>query len=195
MVAFFIMIESNFFEKLIHIVESDIIESYEMEHHYIDVQPTNIVRVASIIKDHSQLKLNQLVDIIAVDYPSQIERFELIYHFLSHENGERLFVKVRLKKDQPIQSITGVFENASWYEREIFDLMGVFFSDHPDLRRLLTEYNFEGHPLRKDFPLSGYTQVYYDEKTKKVEHEAVNLQQSYRNFDNISPWEGVLQKT
>lgn len=195
MVAFFNMTEPNFFEKLTRIVESDIIEYYEMEHHYIHVQPTNIVRVASIIKDHSQLKLNQLVDVIAVDYPSQIERFELIYHFLSHENGERLFVKVRLKKDQPIQSITGVFENASWYEREIFDLMGVFFSDHPDLRRLLTEYNFEGHPLRKDFPLSGYTQVYYDEKTKKVEHEAVNLQQSYRNFDNISPWEGVLQKT
>lgn len=189
------MTSSSFFEKLIHITESDILNKGSfLGHNFICVHPSNIIRLTTCIKDHSELKMEQLVDIIAVDYPGRSERFEVIYHLLSHQNGARIFIKVHIKKDMVLPSLTNVFENANWYEREIFDLMGISFSDHPDLRRLLTDYNFEGHPLRKDFPLSGYTQVYYNDEHKKVEYEPVNLQQSYRNFDHISPWEGVLRK-
>lgn len=189
------MISSPFFEKLIRITESDVLDKGSfLGHNYISINPKNLIRVTTNIKDHSELKMEQLVDIIAVDYPGRVERFEVIYHLLSHINGARIFIRINIKKDQVVPSLTNVFENANWYEREIFDLMGISFSDHPDLRRLLTDYNFEGHPLRKDFPLSGYTQVHYDHTTKKVDYEPVNLQQSYRNFDHVSPWEGVLRK-
>jgi NADH-quinone oxidoreductase subunit C len=189
------MTSSPFFEKLIRITESDVLSKGSfLGHNYICISPSNLIRIMTSIKDHSELKMEQLVDIIAIDYPNRLDRFEVIYHLLSHRNGARIFIKVNVKKDAILPSLTNVFENANWYEREIFDLMGINFSDHPDLRRLLTDYNFEGHPLRKDFPLSGYTQVHYNTENKKVDYEPVNLQQSYRNFDHISPWEGVLRK-
>ena len=189
------MNNSSFFDKVIRIIESDIIEkSFDKNQFSVTVSSDNLIRVATILKNHSELKMNQLVDIIAVDYPSRVKRFEVIYNLLSYSNEARLFLKVHIKKDAKLHTLTNVFENASWYEREVFDLMGISFSSHPDLRRILTDYNFDGHPLRKDFPLSGYTQVYFDEKKQKVDYEPVKLQQTYRNFDTLSPWEGMLHK-
>ncbi|MEK9561328.1 MAG: NADH-quinone oxidoreductase subunit C [Pelagibacteraceae bacterium] len=142
------------------------------------------------LKRHSDLKFRQLVDILAVDYPNREKRFEIIYLFLSHENNLRISIKIDLEDQQKIQTLTNVFPSANWLEREVFDMNGIEFSDHPDLRRILTDYNFEGFPLRKDFPLTGYKEVRYDPETKKVVYGPVKLQQAYRDFDFKSPWQG-----
>ena len=142
------------------------------------------------LKRHSDLKFRQLVDILAVDYPNREKRFEIIYLFLSHENNLRISIKIDLEDQKKIQTLTNVFPSANWLEREVFDMNGIEFSAHPDLRRILTDYNFEGFPLRKDFPLTGYKEVRYDPETKKVVYGPVKLQQAYRDFDFKSPWQG-----
>ena len=155
----------------------------------IDVKDLNIF--VKNIKEDEQIKFNQLIDITVIDYPTKEKRFELVYFFLSLLNNQRLKIKIHIKENEKVESITHLFQSSNWYERECFDLFGVQFSNHPDLRRILTDYNFEGYPLRKDFPLTGKTEVRYDEIEKKVIYENVNLQQEYRNFDYSSPWEGI----
>lgn len=150
-----------------------------------------IVKLLTFLRDDSQCRFETLVDICACDYPTEAERFEIVYHMLSMRLNQRIRVKVRTDEATPVPSATAVFPVANWYEREAFDMYGVLFSDHPDLRRILTDYGFEGHPLRKDFPLTGRVEVRYDESQKRVVYEPVKLMQEYRNFDFLSPWEGM----
>ncbi|MFN4090171.1 MAG: NADH-quinone oxidoreductase subunit C [Alphaproteobacteria bacterium] len=152
-----------------------------------------IVRVLTFLRDDSNCHFRQLVSICGADYPERERRFEVVYNLLSHRHNQRIRVKVAADEETPVPSVTGVFSSAGWYERETWDLFGVFFSDHPDLRRLLTDYGFEGHPLRKDFPLTGYVEVRYDPDQKRVVYEPVNLTQEFRSFDFLSPWEGSRQ--
>ena len=128
---------------------------------------------------------------VAVDYPEREERFSVVYHLLSVSQNQRIRVKVTTNEDTPVPSVSGVYSSAGWFERETWDLYGIFFSDHPDLRRLLTDYGFDGHPLRKDFPLTGYVEVRYDDAKKRVVYEPVSLTQDFRSFDFMSPWEGM----
>ena len=151
----------------------------------------SIVKLLTFLRDDSQCRFETLVDICACDYPTEAERFEVIYHLLSMRLNQRIRVKVRTDEATPVPSATAVFPVANWYEREAFDMYGVLFSDHPDLRRILTDYGFEGYPLRKDFPLTGRVEVRYDESQKRVVYEPVKLMQEYRNFDFLSPWEGM----
>ena len=155
----------------------------------IDVQ--DLVDVIQFLKSNEKLKFRQLVDVAGVDYPGEEKRFKLVYLFLSHENNSRIKVSLKLNPDQNINSITKIFPSANWMEREVFDMYGLKFKNHPDLRRILTDYGFKGHPLRKDFPLTGFNEVRYSEKEKKVVYEPVKLEQNYRNFDFESPWEGT----
>ena len=141
------------------------------------------------LKRHPELKFRQLVDILAVDYPNREKRFEIIYLLLSHENNLRISIKTEAEENEKIQTLTNVFPSANWLEREVFDMNGIEFDKHPDLRRILTDYEFEGFPLRKDFPLTGYKEVRYDPEKKKVLYEPVKLQQAYRDFDFRSPWQ------
>jgi NADH-quinone oxidoreductase subunit C len=150
-----------------------------------------ILRVLNYLKDDSQCRFRQLVDISGVDYPSRPQRFEIVYHLLSLHNNQRIRVKVTTDEATPVPSATSVFNSAGWYEREVWDLYGVMFSDHPDLRRILTDYGFEGFPLRKDFPLTGYVEVRYDDDLKRVVYEPVKLVQEFRSFEFMSPWEGA----
>lgn len=150
-----------------------------------------IVRVLTILRDHSYCQFQQLVDLTAVDYPARVQRFDVVYFLLSHTQNLRLKVKVLCDESTPVPSVSEVFPVATWYEREVWDMFGIAFSDHPDLRRLLTDYNFQGHPLRKDFPLSGYVEVRYDDEQKRVVYEPVQLPQEYRSFDFLNPWEGI----
>ena len=143
------------------------------------------------LKDLEGYKFNQLIDITAIDYPSREIRFDIIYILLSLTLNRRIVVKTSIKEEQTINSITSLFNSANWYERECYDLFGIKFVNHPDLRRILTDYNFEGHPLRKDFPLTGHNEVRYDNLEKRVVYEPVNLPQEYRDFDYSSPWEGL----
>ena len=143
------------------------------------------------MKENQNLFFNQLIDITAVDYPSNSLRFEIIYILLSMVLNKRVVVKTFLGESEGIESITTIHKSADWYERECYDLFGIQFLNHPDLRRIMTDYNFEGHPLRKDFPLTGHTEVRYDDLEKKVIYEPVKLTQEYRNFDYMSPWEGI----
>jgi NADH-quinone oxidoreductase subunit C len=152
-----------------------------------------IVRVLRFLRDDPRMLFKQLVDLCGVDYPDRIERFEVVYNLLSLKHNRRIRVKVATDENEPVPSVTGAFSSANWYERETWDLFGVYFSDHPDLRRLLTDYGFEGHPLRKDFPLTGYVEVRYDEDQKRVVYEPVKLKQEFRSFDFLSPWEGMTQ--
>lgn len=154
--------------------------------------PDSLIKVMTILRDHSEFKFKQLTDICAVDYPDRLNRFEVVYHLLSLNHNMRLRVKVNCTQDKTIPSIIPVFPNANWYEREVWDLYGIVFDEHPDLRRIMTDYNFEGHPLRKDFPLTGYVEIAYDELEKKVVYQPVKLNQEYRVFDFLSPWEGML---
>jgi len=149
-----------------------------------------IVRVLGFLRDDSNCHFKMLIDICGVDYPQREERFEVVYHLLSHRHNQRIRVKVTTDEDTPVPSSCSVFPAANWFEREAWDLYGVFFSDHPDLRRLLTDYGFEGHPMRKDFPLTGYVEVRYDDEQKRVVYEPVKLTQEFRSFDFLSPWEG-----
>jgi len=157
----------------------------------IIVNKENILQTIKNLKENKNLNFNQLIDITAVDYPSNSLRFEIIYIFLSMIQNKRVVVKTFLGENEGIESITTIYKSANWYERECYDLFGIEFLNHPDLRRLMTDYNFEGHPLRKDFPLTGHTEVRYDDLEKKVIYEPVRLTQEYRNFDYMSPWEGI----
>ena len=157
----------------------------------IEVGENDLSEVVQFIKSNEKLKFRQLIDIAGVDYPEEEKRFNLIYLFLSHENNSRLKLLVKFETSQTINSITKIFPSANWMEREVFDMYGIKFKNHPDLRRILTDYGFKGHPLRKDFPLTGFNEVRYSEKEKKVVYEPVKLEQNYRNFDFESPWEGT----
>ena len=150
-----------------------------------------IVKAMSFLRDDSQCQFKMLVDLCGVDYPERPERFEVVYNLLSLKHNRRVRVKVTTDEDTPVPSITSVFSAAGWFEREAWDLYGIFFSDHPDLRRILTDYGFQGHPMRKDFPLTGYVEVRYDEEQKRVVYEPVKLVQEFRRFDFESPWEGM----
>ena len=163
--------------------------NYEL---HIDVK--HLFKVSKVIKDFEKLKFNQLMDITAVDFPDKEDRFEMVYIFLSINLKARLIIKFSIDEEISIDSLSSIFPSSNWYEREIWDLFGISFSNHPDLRRILTDYGFVGHPLRKDFPLSGNVQVKYDITTKKVVYEPVKLTQSFRTFDFESPWEGDLSK-
>ena len=157
----------------------------------IEVGENDLTEVVQFIKSNEKLKFRQLIDIAGVDYPEEEKRFNLVYLFLSHENNSRLKLLVKFETSQTINSITKIFPSANWMEREVFDMYGIKFKNHPDLRRILTDYGFKGHPLRKDFPLTGFNEVRYSEKEKKVVYEPVKLEQNYRNFDFESPWEGT----
>jgi NADH-quinone oxidoreductase subunit C len=151
-----------------------------------------VVRLLTFLRDDSNCLFKLLIDICGVDYPDREERLEVVYNLLSLKHNQRVRVKLTTTEDDPVPSAAGVFKTAAWFEREAWDLYGVFFSDHPDLRRILTDYGFEGHPMRKDFPLTGYVEVRYDEEQKRVVYEPVRLPQEFRNFDFLSPWEGML---
>jgi NADH-quinone oxidoreductase subunit C len=157
----------------------------------IEISDNDIVEVIQFLKSNENCKFKQLIDIAGADYPENEKRFELIYLFLSHESNTRIKLLTKLEINQTINSITKIFPSANWMEREVFDMYGIKFKNHPDLRRILTDYGFKGHPLRKDFPLTGFNEVRYSEKDKKVIYETVKLEQNYRNFDFESPWEGT----
>ena len=158
---------------------------------YIDIDIENIVSTILFLKTNEKCKFKQLIDITAVDYPQKEKRFKIVYLLLSHENNFRVIINVNIDEKDLIPSITKIFPAANWMEREIFDMYGISFKNHPDLRRILTDYDFEGFPLRKDFPLTGHTEVRYNEDKKKVISEPVKLDQEYRDFDFESPWEGT----
>jgi len=161
------------------------------EHLYLNINSENLIDVAIFLKTNKETKFKQLIDITAVDYPEKEKRFKLVYLFLSHEFNQRILIDYEINEKQIVKSLTSVFPSANWMEREVFDMYGINFKDHPDLRRILTDYGFEGHPLRKDFPLTGHNEVRYSEDKKKVIYEKVKLEQNYRNFDYESPWEGT----
>ena len=150
-----------------------------------------IHNIISFLKDDPLCKFSTLIDFCGVDYPGRERRFEVVYHLLSMSHNTRVRIKVRTNETEPVHSISSIFPNANWYEREAFDMFGILFDEHPDLRRILTDYGFEGYPLRKDFPLSGFVEVRYDEERKSVVYEDVDLPQEYRSFDFTSPWEGT----
>ena len=151
----------------------------------------SIVKVLTFLRDDSNCQFKQLVDLCGVDYPERAERFEVVYNLLSLSYNQRIRVKVTTDEATPVPSVTGVHPAAGWWEREAWDMYGILFADHPDLRRILTDYGFDGHPLRKDFPLTGHVEVRYDDEQKRVVYEPVKLVQEFRNFDFISPWEGM----
>ncbi len=155
------------------------------------IQRESITKVLTYLRDHGDYLFKQLIDLCGVDYPEREQRFEVVYHLLSVKYNRRLRLKVHTDENSPVPSATAVYSAANWWEREAWDLFGIHFEGHPDLRRLLTDYGFEGHPLRKDFPLTGYVEVRYDDERKRVVYEDVQLPQAYRNFDFLSPWEGI----
>ena len=155
--------------------------------------PASLVSLLTMLRDNPSCQFNMLVDICGVDYPEREQRFEVVYNLLSLPNNLRIRVKVATDETTAVPSVASIYRSAGWFEREAWDLYGIFFSDHDDLRRLLTDYGFEGHPMRKDFPLTGYVEVRYDEEQKRVIYERVKLTQDFRSFDFLSPWEGMLQ--
>ena len=161
------------------------------DHIYLNIESDDLLEVILFLKNNNDTKFKQLIDITAVDYPENEKRFKLVYLFLSHEFNSRIIVDFFVNENEIISSLTSIFPSANWMEREVFDMYGIKFKDHPDLRRILTDYNFEGHPLRKDFPLTGHNEVRYSEDHKKVIYEPVKLEQNYRNFDFESPWDGT----
>jgi NADH-quinone oxidoreductase subunit C len=156
----------------------------------LHVHTSAIVRVLIYLRDQPNCQFKMMVDLCGVDYPEREERFEVVYHLLSLKHNQRVRVKVTTDEGTPVPSVTGVFGAANWYEREVWDMYGVYFAEHPDLRRLLTDYGFEGHPMRKDFPQTGYVEVQYDEEQKRVVYQPVKMRQDWRSFDFLSPWEG-----
>jgi NADH-quinone oxidoreductase subunit C len=152
-----------------------------------------VVKVLTFLRDDQNCQFKVLLDVTAVDFPQRGERFEVVYNLLSLKHNQRIRVKLAAGEETPVPSVAEVFNSANWLEREAWDMYGIYFSGHPDLRRLLTDYGFEGHPLRKDFPLTGYLEVRYDEDQKRVVYEPVKLTQEFRTFDFMSPWEGMLQ--
>ena len=169
-------------------IKNSIIENDEL---LIEINFQDLIEVVQFLKSNEKCKFRQLIDIAGVDYPDEEKRFQLVYLFLSHENNSRIKILLKFESDQTIISLTKIFPSANWMEREVFDMYGIKFKNHPDLRRILTDYGFKGHPLRKDFPLTGFNEVRYSEKEKKVIYEPVKLEQNYRNFDFESPWEGT----
>ena len=157
----------------------------------VDVVPPSIPGFIEFLKTDPTTRFSTLIDLTAVDHPERERRYDVVYHFLSMWQNQRIRVKSAIREDTVVPSITSIFPAANWFEREVFDMYGVLFSGHPDLRRILTDYGFRGHPLRKDFPTTGYTEVRYDEVQKRVVYEPVNLVQEYRQFDFMSPWEGA----
>ncbi|UZD91871.1 NADH-quinone oxidoreductase subunit C [Cognatishimia activa] len=157
----------------------------------IDVAPSNIVNFMEFLKKEPTCMFTSLMDQTAVDYPDRDKRFDVVYHLLSMHQNQRVRLRVSIREDEMVPSVTEIHPGANWFERETFDMFGIIFTDHPDLRRLLTDYGFRGHPLRKDFPTTGYTEVRYDEELKRVVYEPVSLPQEYRQFDFMSPWEGA----
>jgi NADH-quinone oxidoreductase subunit C len=155
------------------------------------VAPADIVRVLTALRDDTQCLFEVLIDICGVDYPEREKRFDVVYHLLSPRRNQRVRIKCEADEDTAVPSAVHVFPAANWFEREAYDMYGILFSGHPDLRRLLTDYGFQGHPLRKDFPLTGYVEVRYDDAQKRVVYEPVKLTQEFRSFDFMSPWEGV----
>lgn len=157
----------------------------------LEARREDIAGTIAFLRDDPVCKFTTLIDICGVDYPGRERRFDVVYHLLSMQLNHRIRVKITTDADTPVRTMTGVYPAANWFEREAFDMYGIAFDEHPDLRRLLTDYGFEGHPLRKDFPLSGFVEVRYDEERKSVIYEAVNLPQEFRDFDFMSPWEGA----
>lgn len=155
------------------------------------IKRESIVSVLRFLHDDSRMQFISLIDICGVDYPGDAERFEVVYHLMSPRLNQRLRLKLRTNEETPIASATGVFPGADWFEREAYDMYGILFTGHPDLRRILTDYGFDGYPLRKDFPLTGYVEVRYDDEQKRVVYEPVQLRQEFRDFDYESPWEGA----
>ncbi|MGH1424990.1 MAG: NADH-quinone oxidoreductase subunit C [Pseudooceanicola sp.] len=177
----------------IELKRSDCVLGWAVAHEEltVDVAPSNISGLVDFLRTDANCKFSSLVDITAVDYPERAKRFDVVYHFLSMYQNQRIRLRVSVREDEMVSSITAIHPSANWFEREIFDMFGIIFTGHPDLRRILTDYGFRGYPLRKDFPTSGYTEVRYDEAAKRVVYEPVKLVQEYRQFDFMSPWEGA----
>jgi NADH-quinone oxidoreductase subunit C len=187
------MSDLNYLEKKINSELTTKIKKTEIKHGqiFIEIDKEDTIDVILFLKTNKDTKFQQLIDITVVDYPEENQRFKVVYLFLSHELNQRIILSYFISENELISSITSIFPSANWMEREVYDMYGVNFKDHPDLRRILTDYGFEGHPLRKDFPLTGHTEVRYSEEKKKVINEPVKLEQNYRNFDYESPWEGT----
>lgn len=189
------VIEEALIDLAEHVEESvkDAVLSYEVIHGelVLHVARDKIVPLMQFLRDNRECAFTILITVCGADYPEREERFDVVYSLLSVEQNDRIRVKVTTDENTPVPSIEGVFSAAGWYEREVWDMYGVYFDGHPDLRRILTDYGFDGHPLRKDFPLSGHVEVRYDEEKKRVVYEPVQLTQDYRDFDNLSPWEGM----
>jgi len=187
------MLNLTFLEKKINSELTTKIKKSEIRHEqlYLNINSEDLIDVTLFIKTNENTKFRQLMDVTVVDYPENIQRFKVVYLFLSHEFNQRIILSYTISENEVIPSLTSIYPAANWMEREVFDMYGVKFKDHPDLRRILTDYGFEGHPLRKDFPLTGHTEVRYSEDQKKVISEPVKLEQNYRNFDYESPWEGT----
>ena len=180
-------------EKKINSELTTKIKKTEIRHEqlYINIDNEDLIEVTLFIKSNENTKFRQLMDVTVVDYPENAQRFKVVYLFLSHEFNQRIILSYLINENEVIPSLTPIYPAANWMEREVFDMYGVKFKDHPDMRRILTDYGFEGHPLRKDFPLTGHTEVRYSEEQKKVISEPVKLEQNYRNFDDERPWEGT----
>ena len=180
-------------EKKINSELTTKINKTEIKHNqvYIEIDKDDFIDVCLFLKTNNESKFRQLIDITVIDYPERNKRFDVVYLFLSHEFNHRVILKYDISENEVIPSLTSIFPSANWMEREVFDMYGVTFKDHPDLRRILTDYGFKGHPLRKDFPLTGHSEVRYSEDEKKVISEPVKLEQNFRNFDYESPWEGT----
>ena len=187
------MLEINNLEKIINSELNTKIISSNIKHNqiYLKIEERYLIEVILFLKNNSKTKFRQLIDITAVDFPENEIRFKLIYLLLSHELNLRIIIEIDVKEKEVVETITSIFPSANWMEREVFDMYGIDFKDHPDLRRILTDYGFKGHPLRKDFPLTGHNEVRYSHENKKVIYEPVKLEQNYRNFDYESPWEGT----
>jgi NADH-quinone oxidoreductase subunit C len=183
---------NEFKESLVKLLPKNLVTKFEENANQVTlhVLPENINRVLFFLRDNSKLQFKQLIDLFGVDYPEREKRFEVIYQLLSTKINQRIFVKTQVSENDQLPSTTAVFNDANWLEREVWDMYGVRFKEHPDLRRILTDYGFEGHPQRKDFPLTGYVELRYDAKKEKVVYEPVKLHQEFRNFDYLSPWEG-----
>ncbi|MBB3935322.1 NADH-quinone oxidoreductase subunit C [Aureimonas phyllosphaerae] len=171
--------------------EKLVASDFRLDELTLTVAPEHLVEVVTHLRDDPQCQFKSFVDLCGVDYPARVDRFEVVIHLLSPHLNQRIRVKVLTGEDDPVPSITSVFPGADWFEREAYDLYGILFTGHPDLRRILTDYGFEGHPLRKDFPLTGFVEVHYDEQLKQVVYEPVELRQEFRQFDFLSPWEGT----
>ncbi|CAD0183523.1 NADH-quinone oxidoreductase chain 5 [Ruegeria sp. THAF57] len=172
---------------------ADCVVSWDVTHDElnVDVAPSSLVEFVEFLRSDQNCKFSTLVDITGVDYPERAKRFDVVYHFLSMYQNQRIRLRVSIREEDMVPSIADVHPSANWFEREVFDMFGILFSGHPDLRRILTDYGFRGYPLRKDFPTTGYTEVRYDEAQKRVVYEPVSLVQEYRQFDFMSPWEGA----